>query len=167
MADLRGDMVESNALASKLGIWTFELVEERLVEALRMWRRTPGQPGPSSTSPYASDIPAELIVKDAWEYDARGGDLRSDKEAVPLPPLSRSQMAERDQVSEWLVYVPDTDRKLVIMVLGIKAADRRPEWLQIKRRMGIERGADGLRMRYNRAITSVCNRLNQRSAHNG
>jgi hypothetical protein len=50
---------------------------------------------------------------------------------------------------------PSDDRRLVAIVLAYKAQGKQPQWLKIKRRLGIPFGADGLRKRYSRAITDL------------
>lgn len=150
------------ALASALRLWTFRMVEGRMIDAVRAWRRTPGRIGPGSGNGFARDIPAQLIVREAWlgDYDDRGGDLQSSSAPLSVP-LSRIQIAERDTVSDWWAHVPDGDRPLVALVLAIKASDRRVDWIKMKRRIGLRFGADGVRMRYNRAIDAVVAALNR------
>lgn len=165
MADLRGERAESDRLASALGLWSFDLVSERLVEAMSLWQRAPGKVGPGSGSPFARDIPAELITREAWlgDYDARGGDL----DAAPMrtAAMSRSEIEARDQASDWLAYVSADDRKLVLICLAhlARGAARVP-WRKVKAQMGIKRGAGGLERRYSQAITAICEALNNRRA---
>ena len=58
-------------------------------------------------------------------------------------------------------FVPEADRRLVVLVLVCLAkGDKKVPWLKLKRRLGVPFGADGLRMRYSRAITQVAKTLN-------
>jgi hypothetical protein len=162
MADQNAIRIQSDALASLLGLWSFTLVNERLVDAMRLWQRAPGKTGPGSGSPFARDIPAELITREneAGDYDARGGDL----DAAPMrtAAATRAELAERDEASAWLAFVPPADRRLVNICLHhqAKGAARIP-WAKIKREMGMALGVGGLARRYSMAITAICNQLNK------
>ncbi|MPT48265.1 MAG: hypothetical protein E2598_07555 [Sphingobium sp.] len=137
--------------------WTFDVVEERLIEAMHLWRRSPG----GGRWPFASDGPWHLIQACAGDYDARGGDgVSSDVPLRPLP-LSAAQVARRDEASQWVGrYVADRDRRLVVQVLIIKAAGRTVSWVRLRRDMGVAVGAGGLGKRYSRAVTRICIALN-------
>ena len=104
----------------------FDSVEAMLVEAVELWRRSPG----GGRWPFASDGPWDQVQRFIREgdYDARGGDM---EDAVLRPlPLSRSEVAERDDVSAWLLHVADdADRHLVVLVLGVLARGRKVRWL--------------------------------------
>lgn len=138
-------------------IWTYEAVEARLIEAMELWRRSPG----GGHWPFASDAPWHMMQRSVGDYDARGGDgVSSDVPLRPLP-LSIEEVAERDAVSEWVVrHVPERDRRLVSAVLVIKAAGARVSWLRLRQRFGQEIGGHGLRKRYARAINCICIALN-------
>lgn len=162
MSDLGKIRIQSDQLASALGLWSYSLVNERLVEAMRLWQRAPGKIGPGRGNPFARDFPAELITKEtrAGDYDARGGDL--DAAPIRTAAMTRAELELRDEASAWLVYVPAADRRLVIICLAFQAngASRIP-WLEVRREMGIKLGAGGLARRYTMAITKICNQLNK------
>lgn len=134
--------------------WTFDMVEERLVETVHLWRRSPGD----GRSPFATDGPWELVKREVYGPDV-------DKDA-PLPrlPLRRSEVAARDEASGWLLIVPERDRRLVVLAVTelAKGAAQVP-WMRLRRPMGLKLGADGLRKRYTRAIQAICQRLNARN----
>lgn len=133
-------------------MWTFDMVEERLVEAVRLWWRTPG----GGAWPFASDGPWHLIGADPGDYDARGGDMSGQAVVRPLA-LSPDEVAARDEATEWVVrFVPAADRPLVWAVIDIKAAGRTVSWLRLRQERGVRVGADGLRKRYSRGINRVC-----------
>lgn len=145
------------------GLWTYEMVEARLVEAMELWRRSPG----GGRWPFASDAPWHLMRRfneagQGFEFhDARGGDMKSSDVPLRPLPLSIEEVAERDAVSEWVPrYVPERDRRLVSVVLVIKASGARVSWLRLRRRFGQEIGGHGLRKRYARAINCICIALN-------
>lgn len=140
--------------------WTFDLVREALVDAMRLWHRSPGE----GRWPFASDGPWHLMTRDlhAGDYDARGGfDGSSDVALHPLP-LTREEVARRDAISEWLQFVPATDDRILVSLCCHYYARgyRQLPWGKIKRRMKVERGKGGLRKRFERAIGVIATDLN-------
>lgn len=130
--------------------WTFDAVQERLVEAVELWRRMPGD-RPSAA---AKDGPWHLIQAEWGDY--------ADADAAPRRlPLSRAEYAAMMEASEWLGWVGERDRRLVVLAVSelARGAAQVP-WMRLKARMGVRFGADGLRMRYSRAITAIAVRLN-------
>src|SRR3546814_10811697 len=126
--------------------WTFGEVEARLVEAMGFWWRTPDREA------------AWLHIRAFWPEFCRHnhfGDY-ADDEAVPRPmPLTRAQVARRDQATEWLLLAPERDRRLVILSARTLARGER----QVPRRallpqMGLRMGAEGRRKRYGGAIAA-------------
>jgi hypothetical protein len=131
--------------------WTFDMVEERLVETVHLWWRSPG----GGRSPYATDGPWELVKRDLW-----GPDVDKDAPLRPLP-LRRREVAARDEVSAWLLLVPERDRKLVVLAVTMLAKGHsQVQWMELRKPLGVSFGADGLRMRYSRALQTICKRLN-------
>lgn len=135
--------------------WTFDQVEDRLIEAAACWRRSADR---TAGWHYVRAFwPEGRPDYDWWfDYDARGGDGRSSDVRLRPLPLSRAEDARMMQASEWIgAHVPERDRALVCRVVMTKAAGFRPQWLRMLRPMGLAHGADGLRKRYTRAITAV------------
>ena len=129
--------------------WTFAQVEERLVEAMEFARRIEPR-----RWAFASDGPWHLIVRDWWDWAAH------EEKPVPRVPLSREQLARMEEAQGWLVHAPERDRKLVVLAVTALAAGRKVvPWRALLRPMGLQRGADGLRKRYGRAISAICERL--------
>lgn len=137
--------------------WSFDDVEERLVEALELWRRSPDRER------------GWLHVKAFWPEIRRSGvfqivggeiDHPEEKPELKPRPLTRAEVRDMMEASDWLRHVPDADRRLVAIVLGYKVLGKQPSWTAIKRRLGISFGVHGLRKRYSRAITSICAALN-------
>ncbi|MEA3390036.1 MAG: hypothetical protein U9R64_12300 [Pseudomonadota bacterium] len=133
--------------------WTFKGVEDRLIEAMRMWWHVEG-----AGWPFASDGPWHLIRDDrTWDWD-------NDKWAdAPLPklPLSQEQVRRRDEATAWLRHAPERDRRLVVLgVTALAAGRKRVPFRALLRPMGKRTGAEGLRKRYSRAVTCICNALN-------
>lgn len=139
--------------------WSFDDVEAALVEAVRLWWRSPGS---GRGSPWASDGPWELMLRetDQGDYDAIGGD-RMDSAPVRSLPLSRADIARRDAITAWMNWVPDRDRRLVHIAARQMAATgwRSPGFLKIKLRWGHQLGG-ALRKRYNRALYTIAENLN-------
>jgi hypothetical protein len=131
--------------------WTFDAVEAAMVEAVELWRRSPG----GGHWPFAGDGPWQWVRSLEW------GDY-ADADAVPrAAPLTRAEVAQRDAVSGWLAWVPGRDRKLVVLAIGhLVRGSARVSWMRLKVEMGVPFGADGLRRRYGRALAGVCARLN-------
>lgn len=147
--------------------WTPELVEERLIEAAAVWRRSKDRE--AHWQRLRACWPDVRHEYDYWfDYRAEGKDgapaeQRADLKALRLPviPPSRAEMARRDAASGWIEqHVPERDRRLVWLALVDKAAGRRPDWARILRKMGLARGKDGLRMRYARAMAGTARALN-------
>lgn len=138
--------------------WTFEAVEEALIEAVDLWRRSPG----GGRWPFAGDGPWQWVRSLEW------GDY-ADPDAVPRSlPLTRAEVARRDAVSAWLGHVPERDRKLVVAAIGqLVRGSARVDWMRLKVVLGVAFGADGLRMRYGRALNKVCKALNAGSLAHG
>ncbi len=150
--------------------WTFDAVEDRLIEAMRFaWRDAPGN------WPFAGDGPWALIVRGAGDYDARGGDM----DAPPLPrlPLTRAERARMEEAVGWLALLPDralaasggvgrpraggaADARLVVLATRKLAAHRgegrgQVRWSLLLRPMGLGKGAGALAKRYGRAISLI------------
>jgi len=135
--------------------WTFDMVEERLVEAMELWRRAPDRERAwQHIRAYWPEVlrrPGRLVVD--GEHDEREED-----KAEPRPlPLTRAEVAEMNAAGELLQLAPERDRRLVAIVLAYRARgfDKVP-WLRIWDRLGRGKpGPDGLRKRYTRSISDI------------
>lgn len=133
--------------------WTFELVQERLIEAMLLWRRSPG----GGAWPFASDGPWHLIRKEWSDWDAR------DPKPLRSLPLTRDEVRQRDETSQWMALVGERDRPLVVLAITWKARGySQIPWKRMLRPLGLKFGADGLRMRYGRAIRAIAVELERR-----
>ncbi|KEZ00602.1 hypothetical protein AI27_17930 [Sphingomonas sp. BHC-A] len=132
--------------------WKFDDVEARLVEAMEFQRRLPGGGG----WPFASDGPWHLIVKDWWDWSAH------EERPLPTVPLTNAQIARMNEALGWVLLVPSSeDRRLIAMAVRNLATGRKSvPWTKLLKPMGVKHGAHGLRKRYSRAITCICNALN-------
>lgn len=141
-------------------VWSFAAVEERMIEAALLWRRSPG----GGRWPFASDGPWHLLTREtrAGDYDARGGE-GGEAPALRSLPLSRDEVMERDEASGWLELVDERDRRLVALAIAEQArTSQRVNWMAMRAKMGIPLGAEGLRKRYSRSITAIARQLTRR-----
>ena len=133
--------------------WSFDIVEEWLVEAVSTWWRQGGGGG----SPFASDGPWNLIVAEWNDWGAH-----DKEEERPRPkPLTRAMIARMQEATEWLLLVPEQDRRVLCMALRQLAMGKEePDWKRMLRPLGLRRGAHGLKRRYTQGITAICTKLN-------
>ncbi|HVM38305.1 MAG TPA: hypothetical protein VM265_07965 [Sphingomicrobium sp.] len=147
------------------GFWTFEAVEERLVEAMRLWRRAPDIEARFSLGGRISSIWRSYCA-DRRDLAAWGALIDVEAEAPRRLPLGRAEIGRMTEASDWIAFVPDRDRPLVMAVLTALARGARAfPWESYWRSLGRGRpGPDGLRWRYSQAITKVANALNRRKS---
>ncbi len=152
--------VDAAAVVGEPVLWSFDMVQDGLVEALDLWRRTP-RVGHRALK---SSWPNEMLQRiDAGDVDARGGDMIAPV-LGPLP-LSRAEVARRDAVSAWLEYVPsELNRRIAVLALTQLASGRTQIcWRAVRKRLRIERGR-GSEGRYRRAIGTIVVALNYPAA---
>jgi hypothetical protein len=152
-------------------VWSAEEVEQRLVDALNLWRRSPGE----GRWPFASDAPWHLMTRavraeagtvkgmELWRVMQEDDDSETRQwQGRDRPqPLTRDEVALRDQASEWLAIVPAADRRIVVLALSDLVRGRRVSWLAMRAEVGVKLGADGLRRRYTRALAAIAAHLNR------
>jgi hypothetical protein len=149
-------------VTSAADFWTWQAVQERMTEAMRHWRRSHDMDARFSLGGRISSI-WRLAFTD--RMDLIRHELLTELPAADAPkplPLSRDDMARMTEASEWMRFVPEADRRLVVIVLGKLASGHKTvPWLTIWKALGRGRpGPDGLRSRYSRAITCIANELN-------
>jgi hypothetical protein len=155
------------------GFWTFDAVKERLIEALMLWRRSPG----GGKWPFAKDAPWHLMTRRTRlmtaDYKA-GRELQlhlqreDDEEAKRWEgrdsrgPLSRDEIARRDEATEWLTWMAEDARRVVILALVqlARGADN-ISWVKVKATLGSEVSRQAVYKRYSTAIHRVAVRLNE------
>jgi hypothetical protein len=150
-SDSRKGDCDPRLVATAGRLWTLDRLQDRLVDTVHLWRRMPSG-GPS---PIAKDGPWHLIRAEWGDY--------ADPDAAPRKlPLTRAEYAQMMEASEWLGLVPERDRRLVVLaVTELARGAAQVPWLDLRARMGVRFGADGLRKRYSRALTRICNVLNR------
>jgi hypothetical protein len=140
-------------------VLTFCEVEDRLVEAvLTCWRYPDRERGWQRIRSAWPEISRE---EQRGDYDARGGEGSSSDVAIRPASLTRVEVAEMEEAFGWLDAISPEDRKLVALAIGQLARGKREvSWIDMLDRIGLDRGADGLRMRYGRALHAICIAVN-------
>jgi hypothetical protein len=140
--------------------WTFEAVEERLIEAWEFLGRMPDREARfqrvSISSLYQSIV---REWNDYWQTD----------DHPPRLGLRSAEVDRMEQALGWMTgYVRPADRKLVGLALQAlaKGAAEVP-WRGLCKPMGWGGHADALRKRYSRAITRIANSLNSAENRHG
>jgi hypothetical protein len=143
------------------GFWSWQQVEDRMVEAMRHWWRSSDRESRFALGGRISSVWRQYF---ATRRDLAGWEMLAEMQAVePGPlPLSRGDMARMVEASEWLAAVPERDRRLVIAVLVKLASGAKVvPWLVIWKALGRGKpGPEGLRSRYSRGLTCIANALN-------
>lgn len=140
--------------------WTFDMVEDRLVEAMiTCWRHPDRERAWQRVRSTWPEMSPEAL---AGSYDGGQGAGEQRVEAVlRLASLTRRDTDEMEEAFGWLDGVDPADRKLIGLVVSLLArGNRQVRWTYLLRPMGLTRGTDGLRMRYNRALAGIAGRLN-------
>lgn len=150
--------VETNASGAGR-LLSFDDVQERLVEAIRVtWRQPDRERAWLTVRAYWPDIQRHTAFGD---YDDRGGDGVSSDVRLRPAALTRLEVADAEEALGWLDAVPVEDRKLIgLAIVALAGGARQVPWSRLLRPMGKARGVDGLRRRYERAIGAVCRRIN-------
>jgi hypothetical protein len=145
----------------RVPVWTYDDVEQRMVEAMQHWWRSHDPEarfslGGRISSAWRQYFPTRLDLA-IWGMLADAPEA----EAPKALPLSRADMQRMTEASDWLAHVPEDDRRLVVLALTkLAAGHKRVPWSKLLRPLGHQHGADRLRMRYSRALTKVCQALN-------
>lgn len=151
--------------ASEAGsFWTFDAVVERLVETMDLWRRSPG----GGRWPFAGDGPWHLVSAmpspvELAEFELGRAQMAHDERPRSLP-LSRSEVGLRDEVTEWLSWVPEDKRRVVVLaVIDLARGFASPRWSAMLPKLGLTIGAGGVEYRYSQGIQFIANVLNAMS----
>jgi hypothetical protein len=139
-----------------------------------LWRRSPG----GGQWPFAGDAPWHLMTRKTRvligiEGGMKGRELQLHMQAQDAEetrqwqgrdrfgPLTRADVARRDETSEWLTWIAADARKVVVAVLAQLASGRtNVDWRRVKLALGVETGDKGVYRRYTRSITAIAQRLN-------
>jgi len=154
---LMGVPVEGQSLPG--AAWTFEAVQERLVEAMITCWRHPDRE--RAWQQVRSTWPEVLREQMAGDYDARGGEGTSSDVAIRPAALTRRDVGEMEEAFGWLDGIEGDERKLIgLALVQLARGGREVQWRRMLHPMGLTHGSDGLRMRYGRALAGIAARLN-------
>jgi hypothetical protein len=135
-------------------IWTFDLVQLRLIEAVEFNYRLPDRERGWLRGAGGSVF--SQMVRSVNEGDWM--------DTTPARPgLTRDQYARMMAALEWITWVPARRDRLIVIdaVEQLAKGASRVSWTHLRRRRGWrDATTDGLRMAYSRAISIVCRRLN-------
>jgi hypothetical protein len=152
--------------ADRGAIWTFDAVEERLVEAMQVLRRMPDRERGFLSSGGRAIWPQ--IVHTLEEILSAAPDDGS----IRPGPVMRREQADMEEALEWLGYVKEGPARTIVgLALGqLASGSSRVSWnvvwaIMERRGMTAEPGLkltpDSLRMRYGRALNAICEKLNR------
>lgn len=133
------------------GFMTFDMVQDRLVEAvLLLWRMPDRERGWLRVKAMWPDILRDRM------FDADGGFHPEEDPQPRIPPATRHEIAQMEEALGWMRFVGDDDRRLVgLAVRQLARGSREVRWRELLRPMGLRLGADGLRWRYGRALNAI------------
>lgn len=146
--------------------FTFAMVEERMIEALQLWRRMPDGDARFGLGGRISSI-WRSFVRDREMLIAAGELVQATSSgSVPIRMRpTRDDVAAMEEASEWLLLAPERDRQIIVLALSQRAAGfKRVRWAKVREAMATEHGTRSLGMRYSRAITAIANALNKGSS---
>lgn len=135
-------------------LWSFDLVQARLVEALIVARRRPDRERGWLT--VQASWPSIVRDRALGDYDIRG--YLGTTEDIPPPrmPLSSAEISRMEEAEGWLArFLEEEDRILVLLALGWLAAGRRIGWRRICSIIGAQVGEAALAKRYALAIARI------------
>ncbi len=138
--------------------WTFEAVQERLIEAMGFLDRVSG----GGRNPYASDGPWSQIVKDRLVDYVDVDDLR-ERGAKPRGGLNAEEVDRMEATLDWIRFVPARGnlRRLVgAVILQLLNGGSQPRWPDVKARLRSADSPEALRKGYARSICRIAERLN-------
>lgn len=139
--------------------WTFDAVQDRLVEAMIVcWRDADRERGWLRVRSLWPEITRDQNEGDS---DARGGHGLGIEPVIRPAALTRRDVAEMEEAFGWMDAVEPDERRIVGLAVAQLARGRREvSWRAMLHPLGLRYGSDGLRMRYGRAIASIAARLN-------
>lgn len=153
-------IIEDPRLARQRGeLLSFEDVQERLVEAMRIcWRHPDRERGWQFVRSAWPEVMREPVA------DEHGVHIKPVIDDVQIRPasLTRADVARMEEAFGWLDHVQPADRKLIgVAITALARGDTRVPWGELTGPDGSLSGsADYARIRYGRAMSRLCNRLN-------
>ncbi len=152
----RGSIVDATPF------WTFDAVQERLIEAYATLRRVPDRENPWLRHKTMGiwdqvSITAHMTAVEQAEYKLYRAD-----DPPRMPGLTRDEIARMDEALGWLAWIADEPRKVVHLAIAQLYSGRasRIQWGSLVSDPRLPGSAERLRKAYGRAITLICTRLN-------
>lgn len=159
--------ISTSQKGSEATFWTFDSVEERLIEAVRCRWRMPG----GGRWPFAGDGPWHLIPEAARaetvaDFLLDQAQMGRDASAREAPPR-RSEIAAMEEAEEWLTFIADDGKRLALAAGLIERAKgrKRVGWTALVARLQVAVSPAGLERRYAAAVTLIAGVLNARAGH--
>lgn len=146
------------------GAITFDLVQERLVEAWGFLRRMPDREGAWLKDVRASAVygRGQLSRQELWALYKVDSDDYDREQRPKLPGLRSVEVDRMEEALGWVGHVDARDRKLLGVVLAQLQGERsRPSWTGAARAIGWGGHPDALAKRYSRAVTAICVKLSR------
>jgi hypothetical protein len=136
--------------------WSFDAVQERMLEAWSYMMRMPDGEAAWMRAGGRSSMPA--VVR-----SVRAGDILETRAGRPGLRSAQVDLVERLLTGEgaWIEWVVPRDRPLVARVLRMAGRKTGVDWIDVAESEGGQVSAEALRKRYSRAITGIAIRLNR------
>lgn len=128
-------------------------VEARLIEAFEMLDRIGGDVGPAGNSSGVSSL-WRTVLREWSEYSP---DTYRNRVGANYTTADVARMEESLGWCEWLGPM---HRRLIAVVVPMKAIGRAPQWKAIGRRIGWAITGNSVRMRYQRALNLITVKAN-------
>lgn len=148
-------------------VWTPDLVEGRLIEAIAFLDRVV----PSGRNPFATDGPWNKIVRHRWIVVDPSGEVpdyidvedRRERMARDRGGLNVAQYERMSEALEWAMLVQDRKGRLRpllgVVLIQKQHAGNQIDWAEVKRRLRSKDSHDCLRMAYTRALSAIAMKL--------
>lgn len=138
--------------------WTFEMVQERLVEAFGFLDRVT----PSGHNPYAGDGPWSQIVRD-WRVDYGDRAAVVEDGARDRGGLNSVEVDRMEATLGWIKFIPargNLRRLMGVVILQLLNGGSQPRWADVRRSLKTKQSNDVLRHSYSAAICRIAEKLN-------
>lgn len=163
-----GGIDPDGSIAGSIGeapaFWTWDQVEERLIEAVSCWRRMPdrerGWQRVCARWPELKHFGEHVNV--AGEFSEREADPKPRR-----PSLTRGEIAAMEEATEWLTWIAgEAQRRTLVAGLVDRAkGNKQVGWTALRERLGMPETPAALEWRYARAVRFIASVLNAKVGH--
>lgn len=161
------DASVAGRIADDDAFWSFDRVQERLIEAWGFLHRLPDRERQWMREPGAATIYArgQLSRHELWSLYRIDSDDYDRDQRPKLPGLRSVEVDRMWEALGWIEWVTGRDRKLVGIAIGQMARGAaRPSWVGAARSLGWGGHPDTLAKRYATAINRIAINLTRRKA---